>query len=141
MREHWRSFKALTFDVLDSCEQDILSSEGFAFLVRQVCRVRRTGICVLAPVCRTWSWMSRHSSGRSPLEPLGTGKCPAADEGNEMVSKIVLLMKLIISRGSIFVLEQPHGSLLPEHPRFQDFLRHHVFWKVFARETGNSNYN
>ncbi len=59
MREHWRSFETLTYDIVDLSLQDISSSAGFIALVRQVCRVRACGVVLLAPVCFSFSWMSR----------------------------------------------------------------------------------
>jgi hypothetical protein len=111
----------------------MLSDAGFTRLTSEVCRVRSTGIVILAPVCASWSWMSRSSTGRSLIEPLGSDTSPSAIEGNEMVSRVIMVLKLIIARGCIFVLEQPSGSLMSQHPRFQTFLGDHSIWKVSVR--------
>ena len=130
MRDHWRAFESLTYDISDSSLQDILSVAGFLLLARQVCRVRRCGIVLLAPVCSSFSWMSRYSTGRNVNEPLGHSWSPSATEGNLLVARTILLLRLIVARGCVYILEQPLGSIMPEHPRFQQFLREYIVYKV-----------
>ena len=76
--------------------------------------------------------MSRHSTGRNVLEPLGNERSQSVKDGNLMVSRVVLALMLIMARGSVFVLEQPLQSFLPEHPRFEDFIKRHTIYKVSA---------
>ena len=132
MREHARQFKALTYDIADSLFEDILSIVGFQTVVRAVCRVRSCGLVVLAPVCASYSWMSRYSTGRSMINPLGNIWQRSVADANLMVSRTIMLLHLIVGRGSVYVLEQPQGSIMPMHPRFQEFLRDHVVFQVFC---------
>lgn len=134
MRTHWKGFSALTYDVVDCTMENILTSEGLALLVRQICRVRACGIVLMAPVCSSWSWMSRFSTQRSIIEPLGNDTSESVAAGNLMVSRMVLLMSLIVARGSIFIIEQPQGSIMLQHPRFQHFIKHNIVWKVLLGE-------
>ena len=130
MRQHWRKFETLTFDIVDSSLQDMLTTTGFITLVRQICRVRGCGMVVLAPVCSSFSWMCRYSTGRSITFPLGNEAFTSVAEANMLVSRTIMILSLIIARGCVFVLEQPLGSIMPQHPRFQQFLADHVVWKV-----------
>lgn len=43
--------------------------------------------------------------------------------GNLFLSRLVLAIWLCFSRGIRWVVEQPEGSSLPHHPRFQLILR------------------
>ena len=130
MASHLRHFSTLTYDIKDSIAQNILSDEGFEFLLKYIHRVRRTGIVVLAPVCSSFCWLFRSTSGRSIIEPLGNDGVPSVSDGNIMVSRVCLLLHWILSKGSVFVLEQPLGSILPQHPRFVDFIKQHVIYEV-----------
>ena len=47
-----------------------------------------------------------------------------------MTSRTLLLLWLVVAKGSIFVLEQPQGSILDAHPRFVDFIDRNVVWEV-----------
>jgi hypothetical protein len=125
-------YSALTFDIEDSKLQNILLDVGFVIVVQKVSMVRSTGIVVIAPVCGSFSWMSRHSSGRTVLEPLGNLRSLKVKEGNMMVSRVILILMLIMARGSVFVMEQPAGSILPSHPRFEAFIKKHIIFKVLA---------
>lgn len=51
--------------------------------------------------------------------------------GNEMVSKLMLLAFIWISKGVFFVIEQPKGSLMDQHPRFQAFLRKFKIYRKY----------
>ena len=130
---HWKPYKILTFDIVDSILENMLSDTGFVLVLQKQLRVRSpTGITVLAPQCSSYSWMSRYSSGRNVLEPLGNIRSPSVRDGKLMVSRVILILMLIMARRSIFILEQPLQSILPLHPRFEDFLRRHVIYKVLA---------
>ena len=94
MRAHWKGFSALTYDVVDCTMENILTSEGLALLVRQICRVRACGIVLMAPVCSSWSWMSRFSTQRSIIEPLGNETSESVAAGNLMVSRMVSIARV-----------------------------------------------
>jgi hypothetical protein len=132
MADHWKGFKVLTYEINDSVLQDCLSDEGYIKLLCNVLKVRRTGIVVLAPVCSSFCWLNRSTSGRTLIDPLGDERVKSVKDGNLMVSRVVLLLWLLKARGCVFVVEQPMGSILPEHPRFVDFLKKFPgTWKVF----------
>ena len=40
-----------------------------------------------------------------------------------MVSRVILLVRILHSRGVFWVLEQPMSSLMVHHPRFQEAIK------------------
>ena len=48
-----------------------------------------------------------------------------------MVSRLVLLLYIAASNGVMFVVEQPKGSLLQYHPRFQQLMADMQLWRKF----------
>ncbi len=53
--------------------------------------------------------------------------------GNCMVARCVLLILLAASRGIFWVLEQPKGSLLEQHPCVQLLMRKLSVWRKFIK--------
>jgi hypothetical protein len=47
-----------------------------------------------------------------------------------MATRIILVLYVLLARGCAFVLEQPMSSILPEHPRFVQFITQHQIFKV-----------
>ena len=133
MASHDKRFKTLTYELHDSTPdltQDILTDAGFVVLLKYVLRLRRTGMALLAPVCSSWRWLNRFTSGRSRDNWQGNTSVLSVRQGNLMVSRVVLLLWLLDAMGCVYVLEQPLGSILDAHARFQEFLKTHVVWRV-----------
>jgi hypothetical protein len=127
-------YTTLTYEIEDSTSsllQDMLVDSGFLLLLRYAMRVRRCGIALLAPVCSSWCWMNRHTSGRDRVNALGNPRVTSVAKGNLMVTRVILILELLICRGCVFIVEQPLGSILDAHPRFVEFVRRHVVWRVF----------
>ena len=97
---------------------------------------------VLAPPCGSWSFVSRGTSDRSPINPDGRASTDFVTDGNmtiarrgicslsacttvhdSMSRRLVLLMILILAVHGVFILEQPLGSeqVLPFNRRFSWF--------------------
>ena len=55
---------------------------------------------------------------------------PSVKQANMMVSRVVLVMWLLACLGVCFVVEQPRGSLMEHHPRFEEFCIH---FKVYRK--------
>ncbi len=77
-REHWLTQKiteagmyACAFDTSISKDHDIFSTLGFRTIVRGLLRVDKWGLCWGAPVCSSWGYIGRSSSGRSIDNPDG----------------------------------------------------------------------
>jgi hypothetical protein len=81
------------------------------------------GCCWMAPVCSSWTFMNKATSGRHISKPLG--RCGLHDyvhEANVMVSRCTLLAWAALAAGAFYCLEQPAGSLLQFHPRWQELI-------------------
>lgn len=50
-------------------------------------RLRHQGVLWTAPVCSSWIWISRSSTGRSSANPLGDTSRICVQQGNLMVSR------------------------------------------------------
>jgi hypothetical protein len=88
------------------------------------------GVLFAAPVCSSWVWMNRGSSGRSLAEPLGFEHRPHVQEGNLQVARLVLLLLLCHCFDIGWVVEQPGSSLLHAHPRFEMLCRMITVYEV-----------
>lgn len=99
---------------------DINSSHGFAHAVHLMCCVKPGGSCLLAPVCSSWVFMNRGSSGRTFAQPLGNESSELVCAANKMISRVVLILAIGWVLGLLLIWEQPKGSLMQEHPRLQD---------------------
>ena len=47
-----------------------------------------------------------------------------------MVERCILIVLLYMSKGVFFVLEQPRGSSMEFHPKFQWLLAKHSIWRI-----------
>ena len=67
---------------------------------------------------------SRHTAGRDSTNNwLGNIGYGFVRTGNLLAARVILLLIVIVARKARFILEQPVNSTLPNHPRFQQFLR------------------
>ncbi|CAK0883741.1 unnamed protein product [Prorocentrum cordatum] len=101
---------------------DILSDVGFAEAVRVALNMAPGGCCVMGPVCSSWVHWCMGTSGRRKWRPLGDQSKPWVQKANTMVSRVMLLVRILQSRGVFWVLEQPASSLMVHHPRFQELI-------------------
>lgn len=91
---------------------DILSPTGFAFAIKLAMQTCRGGFAWFAPVCSTWVWVSRYSTNRSAIYPMGNPGQPCVTDANVMISRVVLLVSIFLARGCWVVIEQPSSSLM-----------------------------
>ena len=96
---------------------DVRSKQRLA--IYTVLRMRAQGVVLLAPVCSSWSSMSRASSGRRWWNPDGFTGVTWVRDANVMVSRVTLLLWLCHALGLTFVLEQPSGSMMAANARFE----------------------
>jgi hypothetical protein len=132
----------IAFEIKDDPEfNDLLSAPGFSYALLLAYKVRLGGQAVAAPVCSTWVWICQGTAGRTKVFPLGNEKHACVREANIMVSRTVLLLLVLAARGTFWVLEQPKGSLMEYHPRFQWLLRtlelfkKHITMKDFGKSS------
>ena len=67
---------------------------------------------------------SRVTHGRDFWRPLGNCGYGFVAVGNLLGCRCILLIYVAVSRGLKFILEQPDGSSLPLHPRWEELLGH-----------------
>lgn len=66
---------------------------------------------------------SCHTSGRDVWNDfLGNTGYEFVRVGNLLASRLVLMLLIVSSRGGRWLVEQPEGSTLPNHPLFQQLL-------------------
>eukprot|EP00969_Alexandrium_andersonii_P299405 13237156-Alexandrium_andersonii.AAC.1 len=53
-----------------------------------------------APVCSTWINLNMGTSGRRPMCPLGNSHHPSVSSANLMVSRLVLLILVVATKGT-----------------------------------------
>jgi hypothetical protein len=117
-------FEILKNDVM----MNVIGSQGLAYAILLALKLRPGGFCMLAPVCSTWVFMNRGTSGRSRACPLGRKGVKSVAEANEMVARVVLLLYIFQAKNVFWLLEQPASSVMQFHPRLQQFMgEFHIF--------------
>ena len=125
-----RGLVAAAFDILhDKKGQNILTTVGFANACFLSTLLGPGSKALTAPVCSSWSWMSRYSTGRKMWRPLGFTRHHSVRKANKMVARVVLQLYLWQARSAFWILEQPARSCLEDHPRFQCFLEEHCIFR------------
>ena len=62
----------VTYDIhADNNLQDINTDAGFIYALILCMRIGSGKFCWLAPLCSSWVWICRGTTGRSPLFPEG----------------------------------------------------------------------
>jgi hypothetical protein len=116
---------SVPYEILDDpqlCDYTGDSGFGFAAELAAMLNPCNGGASLSAPVCSTWVMINVGTSGRSCTRPLGNAHYPSVKAANMMVSRLCLLLMLLSSRGIWWIVEQPRGSLLEHHPRFQELM-------------------
>ncbi|CAK9112297.1 unnamed protein product [Durusdinium trenchii] len=108
---------------------DLTSPAGFGLLLSTILRSKPSAVFTFGLVCSSFVAVSRGTTHRSFFLPLGDPTSKSVQLGNILCSRMVLAMILMISRGMVFVLEQPSSSLAYRHPRFQQLLKMTNVWR------------
>lgn len=101
---------------------DLTSPSGFTLALNEALRCREGSLFVLAPCCKSFSRMSRHTAGRTFLCPYGFTRHNVVEDGNVLATRCILLLLVAAWRKLRFLLEQPHGSCMEDLPEFQWLL-------------------
>ena len=112
-------YVGLTFDnrTIDP-KHDILTPVGFLAALAAVKRLRPNGLLFAAPVCSSWVFMSRGSTGRD-LALAGHWKSSrGVMAANAMVARVAALCHFAASAGVHFVVEQPASSVMYSYKPF-----------------------
>ncbi|CAK8999741.1 unnamed protein product, partial [Durusdinium trenchii] len=98
---------------------DINSSAGLALAILLVLQSSPGALHLMAPVCGSWTRISRGTSWRSCMNCFGDLSKEWITGANQMISRCVVIMLLSIALHCNFLCEQPMGSsdVFPNHPR------------------------
>lgn len=96
---------------------------GYIMMLTLLLRLVPGGFHMTAPVCSSYTWINRASTGRSIENPLGDTTDPRISRANVMVSRTILGLLLSSARGLFWILEQPALSIMERHPAFRLLLR------------------
>jgi len=107
----------------DAVLQNILNPYGYVFLLSLVLRLGPLGVMWLAVVCSSWVWVSRSSTKRSFVKPMGEESHVSVKQSNVMVSRATILIYICEALSLLWFLEQPSTSLMILHKRFQELLK------------------
>jgi hypothetical protein len=86
-------------------------------------RLAPSGFHLTAPVCSSFTWINRYSSGRSTSSPLGNTTRPRIATANQMVTRTILSLLVCSARVCWWVLEQAVLSIMQGHPAFKLLCR------------------
>jgi hypothetical protein len=117
-----QQFQTLPYDLEHDSAMNWNTGLGFAMAIRFVLRLKRGSFCWLAPVCGSWVFISRSSTGRCKAYPMGRSTSKSVKEGNKMVSRVAMLIYLLAAKRCWWIIEQPSSSLLYLHTRIQEIL-------------------
>lgn len=117
----WRDhgFRCCNIDLEYAECMDFERRSCFALCLWAILNQAPDGVNLLAPVCGSWSTVSRGSTLRTFINPMGHQQFSSVGFGNRMTSKCVLLILVILAKNLIFILEQPSQSLMPRHKRLE----------------------
>jgi len=122
-RNKYMLFSSIKLVVLQDW-QDMASVAGLMYAIGLILRIpRAAGICWFAPVCSSFSWMSRSSNFRCHAFPVGDMSKLQVRLGNMFLARCLLMIRLCASRNLIWILEQPLCSVAFRTPRFQQLLK------------------
>ena len=119
---HRAGYQCASFDFEYSKKgMNFLGHAGFALSILTVMKLMPNGVVLLAPQCSSWVVASRGTSRRSFINPMGFEGYKFVTDGNQMIARLVLLLMVVIAKCGIYVIENPAGTLLWQHERFQYF--------------------
>lgn len=126
--------RCMSFELKDNPQKmNWLRANGFAYAIHLALSLGDASQAVMAPVCSSWVWVNRSTSGRSIQRPLGDCSKDYVRLANIMVARCALVCLLLSAKGCFWLLEQPSGSLLEQHPRMQWLIKSLKLWRVYIR--------
>ena len=106
-----------------SCFWDMLQQLHKNVACIQFCTVELRLISALFLVS-SFQLRSYHTHGRNIFNGyMGNEGYTFVKLGNLFCSRLALLIILCFAKGIRWIVEQPEGSALPHHPRFQEILK------------------
>ncbi|CAE7435198.1 unnamed protein product, partial [Symbiodinium necroappetens] len=116
---HEKGYTTASFDKLYGDPMDFLKNSGFTIACWVVMNEVPDGFNLIGPDCSSWGMPARASSMRSTINPYGRMGNSWVSSNYCLVSRLVLLLLLMLSRHCTWVVEQPIHSLLPSHRRWE----------------------
>ena len=97
------------------------------------CRVFLNSLLGLVPGGHLGATLrSRATSGRTIIHPLGNWGYDFVARGNLLLARVMVILLICSYKQVRFLLEQPAGSCLALHPRWEWFCEHvSVLWQAF----------
>ncbi|CAL1142985.1 unnamed protein product [Cladocopium goreaui] len=115
--------KAIGLDLeIGGPSMDMATDLGFSNSLFQVANLRAGGGALAAPVCGSWVFLSRGSTGRTRTNPMGDSSCRSTRLGNLLTARTLILLWVLAAKGCWWIVEQPSSSLMEFHVLFQRFL-------------------
>ena len=113
-----RGKSCFAYDIkYDGVMQDMCSPIGFLLAMVLARRVKpKAGLIWLGTVCSSWVWIAKASTARTFAQPRGDDTLLSVREGNIQAARSALIMVWCYVRSIVYVLEQPHSSVLFNHP-------------------------
>ena len=113
-----RGKSCFAYDIkYDAVMQDMCSPIGFLLAMVLARRVKpKAGLIWLGTVCSSWVWIAKASTARTFAQPRGDDTLLSVREGNIQAARSALIMVWCYVRSIVYVLEQPHSSVLFNHP-------------------------
>ena len=108
------NYETSRFDIShDELFENILSAEGWMTAMRMMRDTHPHGMTSIATVCSSWIYLSRCTTGRSSMRPLGDRSVDFVVDGNCMCARVSILLVLGTCMLLCMLHEQPATSLIP----------------------------
>lgn len=125
---------AVSYEIKDDpVMQDYCSNIGWLHALHLGLKTKRGACSLSAPVCSSWVKINVGTSGRSKTRPLGNAQYPSVATANRMMSRVVLLCCIFDALGIWWLVEQPMGSLMQWHPRWQWLMSVRAVYRLSFR--------
>lgn len=136
---HKCGFKCASFDFTygqaksQGNPMDFNQPSGFLLCLYVIMQELPNALNLMAPDCGSWGIPARGTTRRAFHNYLGCSY-PFVLSGNLMVARLILCCLVVLARRAIFIIENPHGSLIFRHHRFEyltnlvAFVYRQAFW-------------
>jgi hypothetical protein len=122
-------FRARAFDRNKCSDQDFCTKAGYAVAIFFVLRLKEGGLLTAGPQCSTWIFIALgHTKRNVNIE----GDTTRADvrEGNLANARLAVLIKICVSRGVFWLVEQPSTSKFFEFNDMAEVLQNTPYRRI-----------
>ena len=110
--------RAAALDVGNDPTEDIFTMAGMMWTGILAARLAPGGACHAGPECKSFVWITRHTSGRCK-HIMGDDTKAAVRRGNFATLLLSWLFTFLSTRGVFWMIEQPSSSVLHRMPAIQ----------------------